>query len=484
MGRKVWQLDVAALLALLGMMVGVMLECARRGSTSATLSLGVAALVLFIWLGSPWQFESSICRGRLPALAVAAIGILLGLVLDMLLPLAIGWSALLWFWLDCRLKENAKPAAFRLMLLTCLVFPWIDLDLKAVGWAMRVTSTIVTQHVLSWSGFEVVRMGTMMTVNGQLIEVGERCAGGDTLHAMLLIGVASAYVFLRPNQRIVPWLPVVCGLAWLANALRLILISVIVGLVPPRFYATWMHDGGGLVVVSLMLVLCMAVMAAASRRQASVSRDTNAEPRTIPAAKVPARPALRKKERLAHLSIWGLLVSCIVIGYLWKTFPLPGAGARLDRMPSAASGAMCRDVPFSEAERSRIGDARAIKRAYRCDGREFLVTVIDGTQNRRAVHDPTYCWTIISSAEQPLTGGRGIVVRVADQGNEKEILFWFSDGSVKYAEPVRYLLQTGLRRATLGWSGEEPVLVLVEPLDLRQVNWFQVLDHMPWLMEL
>jgi exosortase/archaeosortase family protein len=326
-------------------------------------------------------------------------------------------------------------------------------------------------------------MGTMLKVNGQLIEVGERCAGGDTLHAMLLIGVASAFVFLRPNQRIMSWLPVVCALAWLANALRLILISIIVGLVPPRFYATWMHDGGGLIVVSVMLVLCMAVMSFASRRQGSTRRDADAEPRGGPAAGVPSRPVLRK-ETFAHLSVWGLLLVCVTIGYIWKTFPVPGAGARLDRMPSAANGAMCRDVPLSESERQRVGDARAIKRAYRCDGREFLVTVIDGTANRRAVHDPTYCWTIISSADQPLAGGHGTVVQVADKGAEKEILFWFSDGSAKYAEPVRYLFQTGLRRATLGWSGEEPVLVLVEPLDLKQVNWFQVLDQMPWLMEL
>jgi hypothetical protein len=187
---------------------------------------------------------------------------------------------------------------------------------------------------------------------------------------------------------------------------------------------------------------------------------------------------------LARAALWSLLAACVLLGTLWRMVPLPDAQDRLRQLPAFGDARRSRDLPLTESEIRWLGDAQAVKRVYRFGGREFLVTVIDGTRNRRAVHDPMYCWTITKSTEQPLPGGNGTVLRVVEDGIEREVLFWFSDGIVKHSSPARFWLQTSWRRATLGRLGDEPLLVLVEPLDSAPVNWFRLLDAVPWLMDL
>ena len=193
---------------------------------------------------------------------------------------------------------------------------------------------------------------------------------------------------------------------------------------------------------------------------------------------------LRKTRSFRHAPIWLLLVACVVLGGLWRAFPLGDAHERLLRLPRTPPAGQGRNIPLTETERRWLGSATAIKRIYRMNGREYLVTAIDGTANRRAVHDPVYCWTVTESTDLPVRGGHARSVRAVENGLEKEVLYWFSDGVTRHASPLRCLLQTSLRRATFGWSGQEPVLVLIEPVQSSQVNWFRVLDSASWLMEL
>jgi len=143
-----------------------------------------------------------------------------------------------------------------------------------------------------------------------------------------------------------------------------------------------------------------------------------------------------------------------------------------------------RDVPLTESERKRLGDATAVKRVYDVGGTHFTVTAIDGTRNRRVVHDPTYCWTVTDASELPVDGGIAKMIRVVENGREKEMMYWFSDGSVRHASPIRYVCQTAARRMTLGWAGCEPILVLVEPCEARPVNWFRFIDDFPTLFQI
>ncbi len=473
-------IEVVAATILLGMLLVVDRECYRRGVDFGTLILGAVALGLFFSLGRPWKLLPNWRRGSISAYALASIGLLVGLVSDLLLPIAIAWSALLWAWLGGRLPNEGRQRIFRLLLLTLFVFPWVDLDAKPVNWTMRVTSAMAVQQALDWMDLPTAREGTVLHVAGQPVEITEHCGGSQTLHAMLIVGLAAAHIYLSSRSPIWPWLPVLCLFAWLANTLRVMLICLAVtcSLGEPHF--GWFHDGGGWLVLALMTCLCVVSFAGWNRLRQSFP-SLGCQPLR---AWWPNARQLRQKGTFASVALWGLLLVSVILGCLWRMIPLSDAQQRLQQLPALDGDHAGRDLALTEFEESQLGNARCVKRVYRFGEREYMVTAIDGTGNRRAVHDPMYCWTIIDSSEQPLNGGNAMALRVVEQGIEKDVLFWFSNGATKHASPTRYLLQTSLRRATLGWLGEEPVLVLVEPLEPAPVNWFRVLDGFPWLMEL
>ncbi len=458
----------------------VQAESYRRGVDPGTLGLGIASLGVFVLLAAPWHLQPTRRPGNLPALTFACVALILGLVSDLLLPIALGWSALLWAWLSGRLAAEDRARIWRLLLLTLFVFPWADVDIKGVHWIMRISAASVTEHMLTWVGLPTTREGTMLWVDGHPVEVSEDCAGGETLHAMLVVGSAAAFVYLDRRQSILPWLPVLAALAWLANTLRVLIISAAVARFPDSNLLAWVHDAGGWLVIALMLGLCIAGFAAWNRLQAS-DPDSPVHPAKNGA---PGQRQPWRKGPLAQIGMWSLLGTCVVLGTLWRMIPLPDAEERLERLPATSGGLPSREAPFTESELRWLGDAHAIKRVYRLGNRDFLVTVIDGTRNRRAVHDPMYCWTILARTPLEFPGGTGTALRVVEEGVEKEILFWFSDGSRKHASPARFLLQATWRRATLGRLSDEPLLILVEPLDSATVNWYRVLDEFPWLLDL
>jgi exosortase/archaeosortase family protein len=499
--RQFPKTDLLAATVLVAMALLVLWESHRRGVDAGTLGLGIASLGVFVVLGSPWRLQTMRKPSGYRLLALAAVGLVVGLLSEFLLPISLAWTAILWAWLRSRLSDEDRGRIGRLVPLTLLLFPWADFDIKPIHWAMRISAASVSQHVLNWGGLPTTREGTRLFVAGQPVEISDDCAGGETLHAMLAVGLAAACVYLDGRRSIMPWLPVLCGLAWLANTLRVLLICVAAGSLPGSPYVAWVHDAGGWLVVALMTSLCVGCFAAWNHfsrtdhrsrgRESPECRGNGQDLATSAVTFVDsALRDLRIGDRLGHdwklgrIGPWSLLLVCMAMGSLWQVLPLPDAQEKLQRMPTASGGEPSREIALTESEIRWLGEAQAVKRVYHLGGRDFLVTAIDGSRNRRAVHDPIYCWTVTKATEQPLPGGSGTVLRVVEEGIEKEVLFWFSDGSRKHASPARYLLQASWRRATLGWWGDEPLLVLVEPFGSAPVNWFRVTDGVPWLMEL
>ena len=479
--------DVGFAATLAATAVGLALESLTRGVSGETALMGAAALGLFLMLGAPWHFRStarfSVRTVNVIAVAIGLVSLLIGVATDLLMPLSLAWSSLLWAWLDRRLEPETRARAKRLLLLTLLAFAWVDVDLQPVNWIVRVTSAMAVEPVLNLAGLPTIREGAVLRVASQVVEITQQCAGGETLHAMLIVGVAAAFVYCRASRPIWPWLPVLGLFTWVANSLRVLLISLAAAWAPDGRTFAFIHDAGGWLVVALMLGMCVGAFAAWSRWQARRGRDGDENSHGKADAPRVTLPIRRDKNGAAW-AFGTALVACLVLGGLWRFVPLRDASDRLARLPETNDGRAFRELEMTPGERERLGDARGVKRLYRVGGRDFMVTVVDGTKNRRAVHDPTYCWTIMQSHDQALDGGQGAVLRVVEEGVEKDVLFWFSDGRAKHASPVRYLLETSLRRATLGWSGAEPLLVLVEPADGRAVNWYRLLDDAPWLATL
>jgi hypothetical protein len=184
--------------------------------------------------------------------------------------------------------------------------------------------------------------------------------------------------------------------------------------------------------------------------------------------------------------LWLGLALAVGLGLLWQFFPLPDAQDRVAALPKSGIGYTSQDLPLSPETRQVVGQARVLRRAYQLDGQQVTVWVVDGSRNRHAVHDPLYCvrgggWQILSQRVFPIAGGEARLIRALRDGHETESLVWFSDGRTRHASAPRYWWQTTFRRLTLGGSGPEPVLVIVQPLDARAVNWRRLLQDLPFL---
>lgn len=186
--------------------------------------------------------------------------------------------------------------------------------------------------------------------------------------------------------------------------------------------------------------------------------------------------------------IWIVLALAVVLGLVWELAPLQDAQVRVARIPSAGLGLSSTELPLLPAEKEILKKASVLRRQYSFKGNTLLLTVIDGTRDRHAVHDPFYCirgsgWDIVSQNQLKVPGGEAKLIRVRKNGHEAEALVWFSDGHTRHPSASRYWWQTTLRRLSLGGSGPEPVLVNLQSASQKAVNWHDLIATFPGLFD-
>lgn len=228
----------------------------------------LAALPLFYWLGKPWKFESSPKQIPTAPIALAAAGLVLGIVTNVTILFALSWTLLLWAWLRSRLDVAALPVVKKLLVLPLLAFPWITLDCQWIGWYFRLSAAWVVTHLFGLMGFGVVQDGTNLTVQGMKISVEAACSGMNTLQSMLIAGTTLAFIFLG-KQRHFWWnIPVLFALSWVANTVRIITLVVAALTVSPEFSQGMFHTWGSWLVLVLMFLLCWGLFALQRQRPA------------------------------------------------------------------------------------------------------------------------------------------------------------------------------------------------------------------------
>ena len=187
---------------------------------------------------------------------------------------------------------------------------------------------------------------------------------------------------------------------------------------------------------------------------------------------VAAVPTLGRR----RTALWVAIGVAVLSGMLWAVYPLPDAAARLNVMPRTGSEFASEDIALTPTELQVLGRVNVVHRRYQLGDAQFYATVIDGTKDRHAVHDPRYCfqgagWKVLSERKLPLNGGEGHLVHAVNGQYEVQALFWFSDGAGRYTSLLRYWWQTTLRRMSLGRSGAEPVLVVLQSFGHQQPEW-------------
>lgn len=185
-----------------------------------------------------------------------------------------------------------------------------------------------------------------------------------------------------------------------------------------------------------------------------------------------AFPSLpREPSRLSRRLLWIGAALAIGCGMLWECYPLGSlARARLAEIPLSGPGFRGWNVALTPAEQTVLGRVDLINRGYWMGRRRLFISVVDGTKDRHAVHDPRYCfqgagWTLTSENRVALPGGDGMRLTLRRADDRFDVLYWFADGAERYAAFPRYWWQTTLRRLSLGRLGSEPLLVVVQDLD-------------------
>lgn len=183
------------------------------------------------------------------------------------------------------------------------------------------------------------------------------------------------------------------------------------------------------------------------------------------------------------------LLIAIGIALLWQFIPLKSAADRINILPLYGPAFIGENVPLTEFEAKIFGNVDLLKRVYTVAKVPYFITVIDGTRNRHVVHDPYYCfhgggWEVIKDEPFPIENGEARWVSLKKGDQTQEALYWFSDGKHNYGSPYRYWWDATLRRLTFGYSGEEPVLIVVQPIEKKHLTWDKLQELFPALFKL
>ncbi len=173
---------------------------------------------------------------------------------------------------------------------------------------------------------------------------------------------------------------------------------------------------------------------------------------------------------------WVLLLTMVGLGSMWRFLTPETAEARLKQIPIRGVGFRSKEIALNDQDKTVFGEAKVVRRQYAGRGGGFLLTVIDGSRNRHAVHDPLYClqgagWQPVAQSNIELGKGNAHLMRLKKAtGEESMVYYWYSTPSLCFTASSRYWWHTTLRRLTLGKSGKEPLLVVVQPLDLGRFS--------------
>jgi hypothetical protein len=186
---------------------------------------------------------------------------------------------------------------------------------------------------------------------------------------------------------------------------------------------------------------------------------------------------------------WTGAAVCGAIAVASQLWPLADGSSRIASLSPNGVWHRTIEVELNSWEKDFFQRAHVVKRVAVVRGKKVALTVIDGSRNRQAVHDPEFCfrgagWTVERTGQVALETGRARLLHLRKGDTTAEALFWFTEGAAAFAAPWRYWLTATWRRLTFGASGQEPVLVLLTSLDDVPPDWSSLLTHWTELLRL
>ena len=191
----------------------------------------------------------------------------------------------------------------------------------------------------------------------------------------------------------------------------------------------------------------------------------------------------------SQFALWVFLSFAVILALVWQFYPLQDASKRMNALPLYGPAFLGKKLQLTTFEKDYFKNVNIVKRLYDVEGINYFVTVLDGTKDRHAIHDPYYCFKgggfeVVGAKEIAIPNGNGMLVQLKKDGRQVEALYWFSNGETHYSSALQYWLQATLRRLTFGLSGEEPVLITIQPVDSDEIHMEILETDFPEIFEL
>ena len=137
-------------------------------------------------------------------------------------------------------------------------------------------------------------------------------------------------------------------------------------------------------------------------------------------------------------------------------------------IPLKGFGFYGEDIPLDKREQTFYRNNKVIKRWYQADNIGFLLINIDGTTDQDALHDPAFCleaagWKVAEEKRITLPGGTATQV-IAHRGQEqRQITWWFNDGTQRHSSLMSLQVQALAYRFGLRDSIRPSLTIIQDP---------------------
>lgn len=214
-------------------------------------------LFIAFWLGRPWKLRKHIATPQSSLLAAAVILFAIGLLGQLLVLAAVGWTILLTVWTKTYWSSPIRLAPWSM--LAFFSFPWIATDFVELGWHFRLSGAWIAEGLFTSLGFSIRREGTLLDIQGLPVAIEPACAGMNLLPVLLLTGSAVGLAFLGGQSRFWGFLALLFPLAWIANTVRICVITAVALTWGSQFASGFFHTWGALLVLVVMFGACIGL---------------------------------------------------------------------------------------------------------------------------------------------------------------------------------------------------------------------------------
>ena len=237
--------------------------------------LSLLSGALLLTLGGPWQIHGHHQPARRMPVVAGSLLYCLGFQTNLLGIASLGWTVVLYAWLETRVAEEKRDRLKCLLPLAWLATPWIQTDVSTASAIFRESTAWGAATVFSIFGMLQDVTPTCLVVAGTALSIVGECDGRLTLQTSLIIGAVASYSYFRQAKTYWMLLPFLAVFAWIANVLRIILLGFALALFgDTSIEASQLHELCGHVIVLLLplFILCFARRFSAMRRSGRTSK--------------------------------------------------------------------------------------------------------------------------------------------------------------------------------------------------------------------